>query len=161
VSNYKGHLVGGFIAYIVGLLIVYGVGGTPSIKILIEWGLCALAGSLFPDIDIKSKGQKIFYAVLLGVYILLIITARLDIIAIVSIIATSPMLVKHRGLFHKIWFVISVPFLMALWMGLCMPFYVNSFFLYAFFFTIGAISHLWLDFGFFKMFYRPSSRRKR
>src|SRR5438309_2217826 len=60
--GYKGHLVGGTVAF--GLLFFALVGVVvrqPSMLIAGEWLLFALAGSLFPDIDIKSKGQKYFY----------------------------------------------------------------------------------------------------
>jgi len=63
--GYKGHLVGGTVAY--GLLF-FGLVGVvvkqPSMLTAGEWLLFALAGSLFPDIDIKSKGQKYFYYVI-------------------------------------------------------------------------------------------------
>jgi len=61
--NYKGHLAGGVVTYCVVLCAL--VGTAPSFMTAGEWLLFTLAGALFPDIDIKSKGQKYFYYLVL------------------------------------------------------------------------------------------------
>ncbi|MGC2310143.1 MAG: hypothetical protein WA432_00805 [Candidatus Babeliaceae bacterium] len=60
--SYKGHLLGGLVVYSIALLFM---ATTLSWLTKGEWLLCTLFGALFPDIDIKSKGQKLFYALLL------------------------------------------------------------------------------------------------
>lgn len=149
--NYKGHLAGGFIAYglTVGMLIVY---CQPTFFTAVEWLLCALAGALFPDIDIKSKGQKLFYWVLLLIFVFLMLRKHFEILAVLSIVAITPLLVKHRGVFHRLWFVVSVPALAAFCLSMYVPTYASIIFFDTIFFIAGAISHLWLDMGFKKMF---------
>ena len=58
-SNYRGHLIGACIVYSVIIFVLSF--HTKSFITLTEWLLCTLLGSLFPDIDTKSKGQKLFY----------------------------------------------------------------------------------------------------
>lgn len=151
-ANYKGHVTGGIIAYGLLTTVIICLKGRPTPCALIEWLLCAIGGALFPDIDIKSKGQKTFYWLLLGIYLMLVLAGSLEVLAFVSILATVPMIVKHRGIFHRLWFVISVPLLFAFWLSICAPYYASALLLDAFYFIIGAISHLWLDFGFWRMF---------
>lgn len=153
-SNYKGHLTGGVICYGMFIGLIALASGIPSPWALVEWLVCAIGGALFPDIDIKSKGQKTFYWGLLGAYLLLILAGRLEVLAFISIIAIAPMIVKHRGIFHRLWFVVSFPLLFAFWLSICMPNYTGAILLDACFFIAGAVSHLWLDFGPRKMLIR-------
>jgi hypothetical protein len=62
-ANYKGHLIGGAVAYSIFLFV--GRLHNMSFYTVLEWLLFSLAGALFPDIDTKSKGQKLFYWFLL------------------------------------------------------------------------------------------------
>jgi len=159
VPNYKGHIVGGTIAFglshriatINSLL-------TPSIGY--EWVmlyLVCLAGSLFPDIDIQSKGQKLFYQALFIIILLIIAYHRMELLLPVAVVSFVPLLLNHRGITHNPWFV--------LFLGLCMP--IASHWYHpellqlavkaAFFFIVGGWSHLVLDWGvvgFSKRFFR-------
>lgn len=149
--GYKTHLMGGIAAYFILALFIVVYLVNPSTPTLIEWFICALAGSLFPDIDIKSKGQKYFYwAILLGFAVLMYLN-KFKLVAQLSLIACVPMLVNHRGMFHRLWFVIGVPFIAAVVLGTYFPLYSHKALLDAAFFSAGAISHLWLDLGFRRM----------
>jgi hypothetical protein len=156
--GYKGHLAGGCVVYGLMLGILYGClpyedlakyGSSPLIAM--RWLICALAGSLFPDIDVKSKGQKYFYWVILAFFLVLIAQRQFRLLAASSIVAVFPMLVKHRGIFHKTWFVILAP--LSLWMLLVTyaPAYSQILFFDMLFFIVGALSHLWLDLGLKRM----------
>ena len=57
--NYKGHIVGGTVTYLVVLQVIKHA--QPNIHVVLQGLVFCLLGSLFPDIDVKSKGQKIFY----------------------------------------------------------------------------------------------------
>ncbi|GMU19844.1 MAG: metal-dependent hydrolase [Candidatus Babeliales bacterium] len=145
-SNYKGHLAGGIFVY---LLSIYFVVNSQIISFAtaLEWLLFCLLGSLFPDVDIKSKGQKIFYWIVLILGAILLFNKRGHALLILGVLAIFPLLVRHRGTTHRLWFVIVVPALVA-WLA-CQywPGCTSIIFYDTLFFIIGAISHLWLDFG--------------
>jgi membrane-bound metal-dependent hydrolase YbcI (DUF457 family) len=65
--------------------------------------------------------------------------------------AMVPMIVRHRGIFHRLWFVISFPVVLALFLVTFYPLYQSTIMYNSLFFMIGAISHLWLDLGFKRM----------
>ena len=148
--NYKDHLSGGSIAFAIALLIVVPHYNT-SVLTAAEWYICSLAGSLFPDIDIKSKGQRYFYWLTFLLIILLSITKRFFALSIISILAIIPLLGKHRGLFHRTWFIIGAPMLAWYIVALNYPLFSDALFFDMLFFTIGALSHLYLDLGLKKM----------
>jgi membrane-bound metal-dependent hydrolase YbcI (DUF457 family) len=148
--GYKNHLAGGVVAY--GLTVYLLRSFNPTIPTLVEWLVCALAGSLFPDIDTKSKGQKYFYSLLFVVCIALVIFKRFKIIALLACLCMIPLLVNHRGLLHRAWFLIGLPVALAFigcqWMPTC----ADAFACNALFFIVGALSHVWLDVGIVRMF---------
>lgn len=149
--NYKQHLIGGLGAW-AALLILLQQLQSVSLLNASEWLICSLAGSLFPDIDIKSKGQKYFYRVILLVFIFLIIQQQFLLLAPCSIMAITPLLVRHRGIFHRLWFIICCP--LGFWYiaSVAAPAISRLLLFDIVFFIVGAISHLWLDFGFWRMF---------
>lgn len=150
-SNYKGHLTGGLFVYVIAL---YFVLTTKSITIAtgIEWLLFTLAGSLFPDIDIKSKGQKLFYTIALILSIILLLLDHIQALIILSFICLVPIIVRHRGIFHRLWFVITVPCILSFVLCMYMPGCNRIIWFDTLFFIIGAVSHLWLDLGLKRMF---------
>jgi len=123
------------------------------------WCISAsLLGGLFPDIDIKSKGQKIFYMLLFIVLGFALIAKDVTIISICSILAVIPPLLPHRGLTHKPLFIIAVPFALPLVVATYHPAHTSfSLTIYMYFIT-GALSHLVLDFSskkrLLKLFYK-------
>jgi hypothetical protein len=144
--NYKGHLLGGSFAFI----LVYLFLNKPVITVFafVQWFCCALLGSLFPDIDIKSKGQMIFYRMLTLVLLVLCVQHKFMIAAGMSVVCMLPLLVKHRGIFHSYIFVTALTIftgglLMAQW-----PAYEAAIVYDCLFFIAGVYSHLLLDFGF-------------
>jgi hypothetical protein len=144
--NFKGHLAGGFFIY---LVVFYWIvsNQTVSLTTSLEWLLFALAGSLFPDVDTKSKGQKIFYWIVLFLAALLLSMSHMEAFVILGFLSLFPLLVRHRGIFHRTWFVILVPSLVASFCCMYMP-NCSSIIMYdTLFFIMGALSHLWLDVG--------------
>lgn len=158
--NYKGHLVGGIAAYGLLLCALFAV-IKPSLLTAFEWLLFALAGSLFPDVDIKSKGQKYFYYFILLVFIVLVVGKRFEVMACCSFIVILPMLVNHRGVFHNPWFVVIMPLLLWVMVSSIMPGMSQQFFFDILFFIVGAVSHIWLDFGTRQMFKKLFRRKKK
>jgi hypothetical protein len=151
--NYKGHLVGGAVTFvIVSSVIKY---WNPTLlnsyqDIFTGLIFCAL-GSLFPDIDIKSMGQRIFYLLVFPLVVLAIATKRTSMLSILSVVAIVPVLVRHRGIIHRWWFVVFMPLIVpVLFAYNHSPFFVPSIILYTFFVS-GALSHVFLDYGFKRM----------
>lgn len=143
--GYKGHIGGGIIAF--ALLLYFMQNQCASTSTAMQWLGCTLAGALFPDIDVKSKGQKYFYWIVLCAFILLFAMRQLEMLAACGIISVTPMLCKHRGIFHEMWFVIALPCVVWAAASLAYPRYTETFFFFALFFIIGALSHLYLDRG--------------
>lgn len=148
--NYQTHLAGGALAF-AGLLVCVVPYVQPTVLSAGEWLLFALAGSLFPDIDIKSKGQKYFYWMVLLLLLIFTYTKRFIPLAVISIIATLPLISKHRGLFHRAWFVIIAPLILWHLLSMQYPAIKIALLFDMLFFIVGALSHLWLDMGFKKM----------
>jgi len=151
--SYKGHLVGGLC---VGAILLYLLRVTfypVSLIKAIELLICCLAGSLFPDIDTKSRGQRYFYYSIFCILIFCALYKKYQACSCISIVSFLPLLVPHRGLCHRLWFVIVVP--LTVWF-LCYVYvstaYARLYSLNILFFIAGAISHLWLDLGFRRMF---------
>lgn len=150
--GYRGHLLGGLGAFSVTLAALYATRSIQLAPIEVgQWLGFSLAGSLFPDVDIKSKGQKVFYWFVLFGFIYLILMKKLALLALLSLFAMLPMLVKHRGIFHRIWFVVGVPALAAWSCISYLPFCNHAVITNTLFFVAGAVSHLWLDLGFRRM----------
>lgn len=149
--GYRGHLAGGAVVF--GIMCILLRNNCSSFITAAQWLGCALAGSLFPDIDIKSKGQKYFYwLILFGLaYLIFLERRRFEWLAALSVVSVIPMLVRHRGLFHRLWFVILFP--LSVWLGISIyfPAFSQPVLFNILFFIAGAISHLWLDMGLRRM----------
>ncbi len=160
--NYKGHLTGGLVAF----LIIFYILSKLSIKLVLYNGeialllLLCLAGAIFPDIDTKSKGQKVFYFFLLLITVWAITYKNWLVLSVISLAGLIPILSNHRNLTHRTSFIILVP--------LIIPFltsYYNSILTkhtllgYCFFVT-GGLSHLILDFGFVKFLRRSFNKKQ-
>ena len=114
----------------------------------------ALLGSLFPDIDIKSKGQKVFSLILFPAIGATIIMEKFNLLALFSFLAVFPLLIKHRGITHNPWFIIGMPLLLVYISNLFVPQYQPQMLSASLFFIAGAMSHVVLDFGPVKTFTR-------
>ena len=145
-SNYKGHLAAGIFVYLLSIYFIVN-SHYVSLSTGLEWLLFCLAGSLFPDVDIKSKGQKIFYWIVLILGTILLFNKRGQALLTLGVLAIFPLLVHHRGTTHRLWFVIVVPIIVA-WLACKYWPTCSTIIMYdTLFFIVGAISHLWLDFG--------------
>jgi hypothetical protein len=148
--NYKGHVLGGIVVYGVIFCTVASM-LHPSFITAFEWLLFTLAGALFPDIDIKSKGQKYFYHLVLMLLIVLAVHRQFTTITCCSFIVITPMLVRHRGIFHRSWFIITMPIIVWALASIILPSLSASLFLNTLFFIAGGLSHIVLDMGFSRM----------
>jgi hypothetical protein len=149
-AGYKGHLYGGLVVYACVITMVLSSGLATTLTVF-EWLLFSLAGALFPDVDIKSKGQKLFYSVVCCLLVFFFYQGSFELFAVVTSLAMVPLLVNHRGLFHRTWFVILFPAGIAWSVVYYFPYYQKEILLDTIFFISGALSHLWLDFGLYRM----------
>ncbi|MCK5633109.1 metal-dependent hydrolase [bacterium] len=147
--GYRGHLVGGAVA---GAALFYFLRFYATPVLTIVWFFSVFAGSLFPDIDTKSKGQKWFYRLMIPALILLLIFKKFTLFVFFSFIVLAPLVVNHRGLFHRLWFILLIPITFVGLAFYYFPIYFNDVFYAALFFSVGAISHLILDYGFIRTF---------
>ena len=100
------HIVGGIAIWLVSAYLLRQY--ISSFPVLSLFFVCAVAGSLFPDIDVKSKGQKLFYGIMAPAYIFLFTQDQYALCFLVGLCALLPIMCTHRGLFHRWWFI--VPF---------------------------------------------------
>jgi len=151
--NYKKHLAGGSLVYALVTYVSISLELLPvNLNLQLQTLAACLIGSLFPDIDTKSKIQKMIYFVILISVIFLMIAGLEYQAALLAALSMLPLIVSHRGLFHRMWFI-----LLCIGLGnfLCysnQTCIIKNHIWLSFFFLIGVISHIWLDMGYKKLF---------
>ncbi len=147
--GYRGHLFGGIVVYTILLFILttFWMKGAISTHKLFIWLAACLLGSLFPDIDITSKGQKIFFIALLPAIALSIFYQKWMVLSLLCVSAYIPLIAKHRGITHKAWFSALLPATAIVASKSYKPQMLDDTLILCLFFFIGTISHLILDFG--------------
>ncbi|HBR71138.1 TPA: hypothetical protein DIC20_02140 [Candidatus Dependentiae bacterium] len=144
--NYKGHIIGGVVTYVLILYLLKFINYPFDTIHNVQWFLLCILGSLFPDIDTKSKIQLWIYRLLFIFYILLIINnPNIQIMIFTSILAIIPLIVRHRGLFHQPSFLIGLPLIIVCIISFIQPAKASEALINALFFIAGALSHLLLD----------------
>jgi len=86
----KGHLIGGFIFMLVLLHTISHYFYRPSLLDLVLYVAIGLMFAVWPDVDIKSIGQKFFYTVFLLVDLILIYLEEYKIAAYFGLIIILP-----------------------------------------------------------------------
>ena len=145
-ANFKGHLFGGLLFYVLASF-VFSLGSV-AWTTHIYWLSATLAGSLFPDIDIKSKGQRLFLKVLLLLLILCLFLQAYIPVVMILFFSLVPLIVPHRGFFHDIGFVAVLCAFVDLILIFVVPAKAKTIIVTSLFFLLGVISHLLLDKGF-------------
>lgn len=128
-SMFREHWIGGLVAYstffTISLIATFAVpilydtvphGWNPTIppvtdivKIVGCFAVAVLFG-LWPDVDIKSKSQKIFYTVLFGLNVVLIVFLQKYLeSALLGLFAMLPIMSRHRGWTHAKITMILIP----------------------------------------------------
>nr|WP_245168188.1 metal-dependent hydrolase [Desulfobaculum xiamenense] len=105
----------------------------------------AILASLFPDVDTDSKGQRLFYAILVLADLTLMWFGKYRWAAILGFVAMLPAVGHHRGWTHTWWAMLVVPLpivLLPAWFFgtaavVLVPFYAAA--------VLGYLSHLILD----------------
>lgn len=149
--NYKGHLFGGFAVFLLSLFAMCALTTFPGYTTALEWLFFCCAGALFPDVDTKSKGQKWYFRVLFILLIYAFLNQNMAIVWFILFSFLVPHIVVHRGIFHRMWFVIAIPLGAGILLCTHFPRCRTIIWHDILFFIIGALSHLWLDLGFKRM----------
>ena len=116
-SMFREHYIGGLIAYTLFFVLSLGASlfGQFTMHVPLErnptipadlWsiGACfvvAVLSGLWPDVDIKSRSQQIFYRIFLIFSVILIARKQYLQSAVLGIFAMLPLLGKHRGWTHS------------------------------------------------------------
>ena len=110
----KGHLIGGFIFIIILLHTITHYFYRPTPLDLVLYIAIGLMFAVWPDVDIKSIGQKFFYSVFFLVDLFLVYSEEYKIAAYFGLIIILPILAKHRGWTHSIpaMFLVPAPILL-------------------------------------------------
>ena len=116
-SMFREHYIGGLVAYSVffGVSLAASLIGNLAFHRPIDWnptisldpwkvGGCfvlAVLSGLWPDVDIKSKSQQIFYRIFLAFNTVLILREHYIESAFLGLFAMLPLIGKHRGWTHS------------------------------------------------------------
>lgn len=149
--TYRGHLVGALVVYAF-IVYILGLGSMPVVNHF-YWLVAILTGALFPDIDIYSKGQRLFLK--LGLLLLIICILLKAYIPLVFVLVFSLLAVfaKHRTWFHNFEFIFTISALIAAVLIYFTPERSQLIGSTWAFFLMGALSHLVLDRGVKRTFF--------
>ena len=98
----KGHILGGLVFLWLFLTILANFFFVPSAMEIIIFTAIAVMFSLWPDVDIKSLGQKVFYTIFFVTAAILIFYFQdHKTAAFFGLLIILPILAKHRGWTHS------------------------------------------------------------
>lgn len=161
--GYKAHIGLAIFLYAIVFIIVSSV-YKPSLLYLLELAFCTVLGALFPDVDIKSKGQKYIYTAFFIGAIPLLCMRYYMVTAFLGWLFVIPMIVKHRGVFHDPVYMSLLVFILWYMLYAYSPYYGRHFIVHYICFLIGMHSHMLLDYGivyYVKKVVRRKKRRKK
>lgn len=144
--NFKGHIFGGLLFYglVLFLFSLTKTGWTTQLY----WLAATLAGALFPDIDIRSKGQHLFLKILFLLLILCLFLQAYIPVVMLLFFSLLPIILPHRGLFHDLGFIAILCAGVDLVLIFVIPTKARTIIVTSLFFVLGVLSHLLLDKGF-------------
>jgi len=147
-SSYKVHLLGGaatfgLLSLVTPLILAHNMQAHHQVLLL---GL-TLLGSIFPDIDIASKIQKMFFKIMFVILPLLLFFKYFLTFICVCATCLGLILIKHRTLTHRTWFLFALALACATVVSIKSPLLTEFAFVAGLYFFLGAISHLLLDYG--------------
>lgn len=144
--NYKGHLAAGAVTFVAVVYLLNHFGTfMPSIELTGLFLLVTLTGSIFPDIDTKSKMQKYFYISSAFIFPALLFTRTLNYAFLIAGLCIAIPCLQHRTITHNPFFILGLPGLMVLYAVLYYPASQQAVLFCYIFFVCGALSHIFLD----------------
>lgn len=145
--GYRGHIAGGVFFGVMGVVgaVMMGFLARDPVQILALIGFCLLGG-MFPDVDTDSKGQKLFYSILICVDLGLIYYRMYMWAAWLGLFSMLPAIGHHRGWTHTWWAMLVVPLPIIIIPALLLDGQsLLPFFRFYAAFVLGYFSHLLLD----------------
>lgn len=149
--SYRVHLIGGAVTF---LLINKLIGPSFSPHYYPLFLGSTLLGSIFPDIDVTGKMQKIFFTVALVALPLALFLHNMKFFIGAGLLCLALLFLRHRGLTHRVWFLIGGPLALSLFLSVYNPGFKNIFFSTCIYFSAGALSHILLDYRIYRLFWR-------
>ena len=144
--NYKGHLMAGAVTFAATLYTLNHFGTPmPSVELGGLFLIVTLIGSIFPDIDTKSKMQKYFYVSSALAFPTLLFSSTLNYIFLIAGLCIAIPCLRHRTITHNPFFILGLPGLMVLYAVLFYPSTQQIALFCYIFFVCGALSHIFLD----------------
>lgn len=148
--GYRGHFFGAVLFFCISIALLL------VLECSISWKMCGqallftLLGALFPDIDTKSQGQKLFYTLIFLLIIGSIFYKKYLFGLLVAVCSFVPLFSNHRARFHSLWFALMLVALVSVLAITQFSLNATLVLRNGIFFLIGVYSHLVLDFGFKK-----------
>ena len=141
--GYRVHLIGGAVGFAMTLALMRSY--ISSVEQVAYWFVAAMLGALFPDVDIRSFGQRLFYIAGTGFMFWCLINHNYKMFKLVSFAMIFPAIAKHRGIFHDSLFVVFLPMLVAWGLSVTSNLGWSGVSGSVLFFSVGTLSHLLLD----------------
>lgn len=146
--GYKVHITVGAAAC---LILIYAISAVtnfcPTFLHFSGYFACTILGSIFPDIDTKSKAQRLFFIFSSVILLTSIVFQAWFIFLNFSFITVVVTVLKHRTLTHNFYFLFTLSILLILFSAMVFHGLSVGVALSALGFAVGAFSHLLLDFG--------------
>lgn len=148
--TYKTHLVGGVVTFLLSLIVAGSLCNTisfaPHDYLLYLAATCL--GALFPDIDTRSMIQRFLLFLILILCICAFIYQWWVLLVGVLFVILWLAIVKHRTTTHRKRFIFLLPLVIIAFVAIKYPEYLKQAVIAYAFFVSGALSHIFLDFGF-------------
>jgi hypothetical protein len=146
--SYRGHLMGGLVTFAaLAQLHTFGkIAGQTTVLIFAGELIATLAGSLFPDIDTKSRGRRYFNYIIFAAMGIAILQRSLFLVLFFSTFWIFQFIVPHRGITHNPLFLVAAPIFILKAISPHAPWLSTLPMRYYLFFVAGAFSHIILDF---------------
>lgn len=134
--GFRVHLFGGICSFLL-ITALLKFNGLVLLNLPLNLVICLIA-SIFPDIDTKSKMQLWFYRLLAVLALILALLKCWSFLIILVPILIFPLIINHRGITHKFWFIGLISLLIYLFLP-CLGYLPSVYFLF------GALSHILFD----------------
>ncbi len=108
-SSAKGHLFFGLLFALLFVFVASAIASNPTPLEIVLYIVICLMFALWPDVDIKSVGQRLFYSLFFLTDVYLILNQQFKIAAYFGLIIILPVLARHRGWTHSRISMVLIP----------------------------------------------------